>query len=129
MKKSPEAKITPKIMRWFTSTNSLSSPFEIKHTKGEDNFQMSKLSKHQRDYLLAATTKKGMIWKIPDANIGYIPFDCIHYKNSRAYVVIVYSQLVVAIHIIDILQVKTPSLHVNDAKEMAHFTGLLSKLN
>jgi len=115
-------------MKWFASVTNCSAPFEIKHTKGSDNFKMRELSKHQRDYLLAATTENGMTYKIRDANIGHNPFDCFHYKNSHAYVVIVYPCFIVAIEIQDMLKIKTPSLFITDAVNMAHFVELVAKI-
>jgi len=128
MSKSPEAKITPKIAKWFQKQVTNSCPFEIKHTKGNDRFMVNELSQHQRDWLLAATTPRGMVWKIPDANIGYIPFDCILYKKSIAYIIIVYPQYVIALDIRHILDLKNPSLKESEALKISSFKVLLKDL-
>ena len=116
-----EANLTAKVNKWMASKVLRSCPWEIKHTRGKDSFAMRELRQHQLDYLEAATTPKGCTWKIPDTGIGYAPFDTIHYKNNVAFVVIVYPEIVVAIHIWDILEVHTPSLHVDDAVKLSEF--------
>ena len=127
MNKKPEADITPKVMKWCQSKIATSCPLKIKHTGNSNNFLMSNLLQHQRDYLLAATTLKGMSWKIPDANIGYNPFDCIFYKNTRAYVAIVYPRWTFAIEIRKMLKIKT-SINEDEAIKLARFTILTSYL-
>jgi len=117
-----EKNITPQVIKWFSRVVPHSCPFEIKHTRGKSLFTLNELAQHQRDYLLAATTDHGVTWKIPDVNAGYNPFDCFHFKNSEAYVIIVYSFFTVAIRIQDILKVETPSLHSKDAMELSQFT-------
>ena len=97
-----EAEITPKINKWFRRVAIGSCPFEIKHTRGNNEFEFDELSEHQRNYLVAATTEIGCLWKIPDANMGYNPFDCIFYKNSSAYVIIAFPVWTVVLNILDI---------------------------
>ena len=92
-----------------------SSPWEVKHTRGEATFNMRELKEHQRNWLLAATTPHGCTWKIPDLGNGYAPFDVLHYKNTPAYVAIAFPLFVVVIEIRAILKHTEPSLSEQDA--------------
>jgi len=105
--KKLEAQSSPKVMEWFSSQVSSSSPVEIKHTRGSSSFNMRELKEHQRNYLLAATTGRGCYWKIPDYGT-FNPFDYMLYKNAPAYVNIVYPEHIYAIEIHDILKIETP---------------------
>lgn len=123
-----EADITPKINKWFQKVVDASCPIEIKHTRSEAVFTMSELKVHQRDWLLASTTEHGSIWKIPDTGYGFNPFDCLHYKNSNAYVIIAFPEWVVAIEIRLILTIKTPSMNIEEALSLAWFKVKLKDL-
>ncbi len=48
---------------------------------------------------MAATTKHGMVWKIPDTGYGFNPFDGFIFKNTSAYIIIVYPTNTYAIEI------------------------------
>ena len=117
-----EQKISPKVAKWFKNTVKKSTPFEIKHTRGSSVFHLNEISNHQLIYLEAATTKKGFIYKIVDANIGFTPFDYIMYKNTEAYVIIVFPNIVCAIEIRKILNYKEKSLPIMEAINIADFT-------
>jgi len=125
---SKEANITPKVMKWFAGTAITSCPFEIKHTLGKNRFTLSKLSEHQRNWLRASTTERGITYKLVDANIGFQPFDCIHYKNSPAYVIIVYPTTTCAIHIKMIMAWKKPSITEKEAISISSFIRLTEEL-
>jgi len=62
-------------------------------------FTLRELKEHQRDYLNAATTKTGCTFKIEDAGFSHPPFDVLHYKNTPAYIIIVYPTNTYAIEI------------------------------
>ncbi len=65
-----EADITrEKVKYWWLKVCPDSSPCEVKHTRGEKKFPLSELVEHQRNYLLSSATKRGFVWKIPDAGL------------------------------------------------------------
>jgi len=127
-KSKEEAKVTPKINKWFRKVMKESCPFEIKETGGSDTYDLADLSEHQLDWLRSCNSKHGCIYKIPDSNMGHLPFDCLFYKNAPAYIVIAYPKDVIVIHLEDYLKIETPSLHVDKAKEIATFITLRSSL-
>lgn len=119
--KKAEATQTPKVMKWMQAILPRSSPFEIKHTRGEVYFLMKELKEHQRNWLMACTTKDGCTWKIPDVGYGYNPFDAFHFKKAKAYVVIVYPTSIVAIEIRNLKKVKGPRLEELEAHKIATY--------
>lgn len=123
-----EAAITTRINKWFPKIVPTCSPWEVKHTRGSNSFYLSEIAEHQYNYLYAATTSIGCTWKIPDSGYGYNPFDVIHYKNTDAYVIIVFPVMVYAIEIRDIMEIKKPSLDEVTALKLAKFTTKLSDL-
>lgn len=123
-----EAKITAAINKWFSKIVPTSSPWEVKHTRGDKVFHMDEIAEHQYNYLYAATTDYGCTWKIPDTGYSYNPFDVIHYKNTPAYVIIVYPLNVYAIEIHNIMKIKKPSLDEATALKLSEFTTKLSDL-
>lgn len=123
-----EAGVTAKINKWLQSMVKSSCPFEIKHTRGKTRFNLSELKEHQRNWLLAATTKRGCTWKIPDTGYGYNPFDSFHFKNSDAYVVIQFPTWVCAIEIRDLLKVTTSSITEDRAGRISRFRVLSKDL-
>ncbi len=123
-----EAKITPRVMRWFRKTSPVSAPFEIKHTNGKDLFRIKDLSIHQQQWLQACNSDIGCIWKIPDANIGHNPFDGFFYRNAPAYVIIVFPQEVFAIDINEFLKLNRASIGAKNARFISEFEVLLSDI-
>ncbi len=117
--KKREAQNIPAVMKWCLSIIKTSSPVEVKHTRGRFYFVMRELKEHQRDYLLSATTNHGFSYKIPDDN-HWQPFDAIIYKNTSAYVAIIYPDVICLIEIRELLKIKTPSLLEDDAKKIAY---------
>lgn len=119
-----EARVTPFVNRWFRKNCPESAPFEIKHTKESIHFAMNDLEEHQVQWLTSCSSEVGCIWKIPDANIGHNPFDCFFYKNSPAYVVIMYPTNTVAILIEKII--KYPHSHLPEHRGVmaSSFHGL-----
>ena len=123
-----EAKFTARIEKWFAKTVLTSSPFEIKHTRGKPRFTLSELKEHQKDWLLACTSKTGCTYKMPDTGYGFNPFDCFHYKNADSYVVIVFPNWIVAIEIRVLLLVKEPSITEEKALKLAYLKILTSDI-
>lgn len=117
-----EAGKTANINKWLAAVVQQSAPWEIKHTKGKKMFALKDLEEHQKNYLLAATTKKGCTWKIPDTGYGYNPFDSFHYKNTEAYVVIVFPTWVCAIEIRVLLTHKKTAISEETARRLSKFT-------
>lgn len=126
--KKLEAEFTTKINRWLPPLLEVSGPYEVKHTRGKTRFSMAELKEHQKDWLKACSSPQGCTYKIPDTNIGYNPFDVMHYKNAPAYVVIVFPEWTCAIHIQDILFIDSPSLDEETAIQMAAYKVLTKKL-
>lgn len=78
-----EAEITPRVNRWVQSWIPESAAWDVKHTRGENRFQMREIKEHQRDYLLAAGTDHGFTFKIEDAGYRHPPCDTVCFKNSQ----------------------------------------------
>jgi len=119
-----EQKVAPKVNKWMASVVKGSCPWEIKHTRGAQTFNIANVAQHQIDYLTAATTEHGFTYKIPDLGVT-TPCDTIHYKNSQAYVVIVYPNSTHAIHIRDInslIELKKMSLSEEKARLLAKYS-------
>ncbi len=126
-----EAKISNKVATWFWKLPETKSyPFEIKHTRGGDRFNFKEISNHQLTWLEAATTKKGFKYKIVDANIGFNPFDYMMYKNTKAYIIIVFPTIIICIEIRKILKYisKKKSINEIDGLKIADFTVKLQDL-
>jgi len=124
-----ESKISNKVATWFWKLpQTKCNPFEIKHTRGKERFNFKEISNHQLTWLEAATTKKGFKYKIVDANIGYTPFDYIMYKDTKAYIIIVFPKIVCAIEIRKILKYKKKSLVEKEGLKIADFTTKQSTL-
>jgi len=94
-----EASITPRVNRWVAAVIPRSAPWDVKHTRGKKTFPLREIKPHQRNYLMAATTKTGFTYKIPDIGLSHPPCDTVCYKNTDAYIVIVYPTMVYAIDI------------------------------
>ncbi len=119
--KKQEANKTPEVMKAFSLLVPKSAPFEVKHTRGKDYFLMSELKEHQINWLMACGTKKGCTWKIPDAGFSFNPFDCLHYKNNKAYVVIVYTRMAYVIEIHDLIKFKGTKLNEEEAFNLSSY--------
>lgn len=98
-----EAAITARIDKWFAVVVPQSSPWEVKHTRGKATFPFSEIAAHQRRYLYAATTPTGFTYKIPDIGFSHPPCDVVHYKNTPAYVIVVFPKFTTVLEIRDIL--------------------------
>lgn len=67
-----------------------SGPMEMKIDDKKDGYiNFSDVTDDQINCLMACTTDKGYIWKIPDFG-GKNPFDCFFYRNSPAYIIFAY---------------------------------------
>lgn len=114
-----EAAITARINKWFARIVPQSSPWEVKHTRGEKTFKMRELKEHQRNFLLAATTAHGCTWKIPDLGNGYAPFDVLHYKNTPAYVIVAFPSSVAVFEIRDLIAWDKPTISEAEAFDLS----------
>ena len=126
--KKLEADVTNKLKPWIVDVTKVSSPIEVKHTRGKNRFNMRELKEHQIDWLHAATTEQGCWWKIPDTGYGFNPFDVMFYKNSHAYVTIVFPQWACTISIQEIIKITAPSITEDEAVSISTFTMLSSNL-
>lgn len=122
-----EAAFTTKFRRYAVEHIGTGA-YEVKHTRGEDFFLTSELYEHQKDALLAAKSKYGIGFKIPDEGLGYRPFDMFVLKGTGAWVVIAYPKEFVVIDIEKIIKWTAPRLQLRDAKGMAAFIRPLSAL-
>ena len=125
--KKAEALFTAKFRIW-AKKHMHTGAFEIKHTRGKDYFNMRELYEHQRMALLAADSKEGFAYKIPDDGRAFKPFDMIVFKESDAWVVIAYPKEFVIIEAHVIIQHTKPTLFFADASKMAFFTHEHSEL-
>jgi len=121
MRKKSEADKSNEVMKWFLTKVGTSCPVEIKHTRGKEYFNMRELKEHQKAWLLLATTDIGSYWKIPDTGYGYNPFDYLLYKNSEAYIIIIYPDVTWAISIHDIIKFKGPKLSNEEACNISSY--------
>ena len=125
-----EAEITPFVNKWMLEIIPEPAPWEIKHTRGKDRFPMSELMSeeriHEHHSLMASTTPRGFVYKIPDLG-SYNPFDSFGYKNSPAYVVIVYPDIVIAIHVHKI-DITVKSISREEAIYLSDFTIALKEI-
>lgn len=80
---------------------------------------MKELKEHQKNYLLAATTDHGCTWKIPDTGFAYPPFDTLSYKNTDAYVVIVFPIITAAIDVRDLLSYVKDETTISESEAIA----------
>lgn len=81
--KKLEAQITPRVNRWVQSWIPQSAAWDVKHTRGNDRFEMREIKEHQRDYLLAAGTDHGFTFKIEDAGFRHPPCDTVCFKKAQ----------------------------------------------
>ncbi len=123
-----EASITPRVNKWLSAVIKKSSPWDVKHTRGKKTFPLREIKPHQRDYLMAATTKTGFIYKIPDIGLSHPPCDTVCFKDTDAFIVIVYPTRVYAIDIRIIDTVKDPSLTEERAELLAWHKIDISRL-
>lgn len=114
-----EAAITARINKWFSLVVPTSSPWEIKHTRGEATFKLGEIKEHQKDWLLAATTPTGCTMKLPDTARMFNPFDTMHYKNAPAYVIVAFPSFVAAIEIRNLLAFTKTTMTGDEAMNLA----------
>jgi len=115
-----EAEITPHVNKWCLKWLPESTPWDVKHTRGKDRFDLSELYDHQLDYMLAATTPHGFVFKIEDAGYRHPPCDTVMYKNAKnAGFAIVYPETVFYIRALDIELITTPSISFKVAEAIA----------
>lgn len=121
-----EAKWSSTVFRkWLGEYPIVPGPIEIKYvTTGSLLF--SAVLDHQLAALLAASSKKGFIYKIPDLGQRN-PFDFIYYRNSAAWIVIKYPKGFVIISadlfVHESKHSKRRSLTWERAKEIATYEG------
>lgn len=98
-----------------------SCAFELKQTT-TNSIPFSDVQDHQVQALLAAKTRKGILYKAPDDSRGVKPFDFFHLSRASAYVVISYPKPAKA-EVIDIdtfLMEKERSKRKSLTSERAH---------
>ena len=78
-RKTPEADITPKVLKWFEKHYKHSCALEIKTTKG-------RLKPHQK-VALEKVSKGTYSYKIPDKGVRN-PFDAVVLQGADAFVVV-----------------------------------------
>lgn len=115
-----EAEFTTRAKIWI-KTELPTCAWEVKHTRGSDRFTMSELKEHQINWLLAATKKGGISWKIPDTGYGYNPFDGFNLKSEFAFVIICFPNWVVAIEIQVMVLIQEASISEEKATRIAAF--------
>jgi|TARA_R100001530_G_scaffold100538_1_gene69890 hypothetical protein len=81
-----EAKITPRVLKWFSKNYPFSVALEIKATK-TNSIPGSALKSHQKKALIAVQSEAGLSYKIPDASYLRLPFDAFQLKNTKSFVV------------------------------------------
>lgn len=112
-----EADITPRVNRWVQSWISESTPFDVKHTRGANRFELREIADHQLDYMLAAGTEHGFIFKIEDAGYRHPPCDTVLYKNAKyAGFAIVFPTWTCYLLATDIERIRVPSITEQTAK-------------
>lgn len=115
-----EADITPRVNRWVQSWIPESAAWDVKHTRGEQRFDLREIADHQRDYLLAAATDHGFIFKIEDAGYRHPPCDTVFYKKAAwcgfAIVFPDFTCYILA-GVIDLIE--DPSISADRAKDIA----------
>jgi len=117
--KKEEAKVTPRVNKWCQNWLPQSTPFDVKHTRGKDRFDLREIYDHQLDYMLAATTDHGFSFKIEDAGYCHPPCDTVMYKKAKyAGFVIVFPEFTCYLRATVIEQITTPSITENYAKKM-----------
>ena len=81
-----EARITPRVLKWFKENYKESVALEIKATS-TNSIPKSALKDHQLKALLAVKSERGLTYKIPDNARIRLPFDAFQMKNTQAFVV------------------------------------------
>lgn len=93
----------------------------MKHTRGKDRWQCRELREHQRNALRACQTDTGFTFKLPDLGFSHLPFDCIFYRNSPAYVIIGFPTRFYIVLIDKLVAHKTGSLTESQVAGKAEF--------
>lgn len=125
--KKHEAEFTTKVKPWLLEYMGTGA-YEIKHTRGEDRFDMREWAEHQRDFLAAAESRHGVCYKIPDDGIAYKPFDVFCLKQEPSWVVIAFPEEFFVIPARKLAAWTEPSITRDDAHLMATVTRRLSDL-
>lgn len=81
---------------WLKANPMESCAFELKQTRSH-RLPFSAVKEHQLEFLLAAKSDKGILYKIADDSRGIKPFDMFYFRNAEAYVVIKYPECFVMI--------------------------------
>ena len=87
-----EADFTTLFRHWLRANPMPSAAFELKYspTNALPFNGSSSVKPHQIDALLAAQTKRGLLYKPPDDSRGVKPCDLLLVANATSYVVICY---------------------------------------
>ncbi len=81
---------------WLKAHPMGSCAFELKQTRSH-RLPFSAVKEHQLEFLLAAKSNRGILYKIADDSRGIKPFDMFYFRNAEAYVVIKYPECFVMI--------------------------------
>lgn len=103
-----EANFTLKFRHWLKTQKFQSAAFELKQTQ-DDYIPFSDIQDHQINGLLAAKSRNGILFKLPDDSRGIKPFDLFYLQMSEAYVVIKYPKFFCVIDIDDFLRERNES--------------------
>lgn len=124
--KKKEAEFGILFRHWLKANPLQSGAFELKQTT-TNRLPFSAVKDHQIHALVAASTKGGLLYKIPDDSRGTKPFDMFYLRNAESYLVIKYPDGFVLIEpetfVIerDVLS-KEKSLTYERAKEIAIYS-------
>jgi len=74
---------------WIRANPRYSAAFELKQTT-TNSFPFNEVKDHQIEWLQAANSDKGMLYKIPDDSRGIKPFDYVYLRKAGALIFIKY---------------------------------------
>jgi len=117
MSKKQEQAFSTKFRLW-AKNNLPTCVIELKHTRGESRFLCKELKEHQYWSLMAAASKTGFAYKIPDDGMGSKPFDMFVMQKVKAFIVIRFPSDVAIIPVAK-WDLTLKSITIHDAKKMA----------
>ncbi len=118
-----EAKFGIYFRKWLKAHPMRSAMFELKQTTS-DSIPFSSVKEHQLNWLLAAKSGHGALYKPPDFQGVSLPCDYWYLRKADAWIVIKYPKVFCIINIGTFVWEKglskRKSLHVDRAKEIAY---------
>jgi len=103
---------------WLRKEPMISAAFELKQTR-TNSIPFSDVKEHQVDALCAASSRQGILYKIPDDSAGIKPYDYCYLKHALAFVVIRYPQFFCLIEVEAFLKEKESSKRKSLTSERA----------